>query len=217
MKKITLITVVLLFIQCTQISAQSEYRAALQKGSVLVGGSMAINLGNGKYEYSTQTSKTKINSFNFNPEVGFFASNGFALGLSLDLSTETQKFNQDNNDSKSTSTEYLLGPFIRVYTKSGVFFTGNYSFGKSISEYTYSGSSDREEAKTSKWKLGLGYAAFINENVALEPSISYQAYTLNHDDSDSDFTYRTGQVVIGLGLSIYLRKKSESSVTKSLE
>ncbi len=64
MKKITLITVVLVFVQCTQISAQSEYRAALQKGSVLADGSMAINLGNGKYEYSSQTNKTKINSFN---------------------------------------------------------------------------------------------------------------------------------------------------------
>ena len=214
MKKITLITVALVFIKCTQIIAQSEYRAALQKGSALVGGSMAINLGNGKYEYSSQTNKTKINSFNVYPEVGFFATNGFALGLSLDLNTETQK--SDQNSNKSTTTEYLLGPFIRVYAKGGVFFTGNYSFGKAISESTYSGGSNKEEAKTSKWKLGLGYAAFLNENVALEPSISYQAYTLKQDD-DSSFTYRTGQIVIGLGLSIYLRKKSEASVTKSLE
>lgn len=209
MKKITLITVVLVFVQCTQISAQSEYRAALQKGSVLADGSMAINLGNGKYEYSSQTNKTKINSFNVNPEVGFFVSNGFALGLSLDLNTETQKSDQNSNVNKSINTEYLLGPFIRVYTKGGVFFSGNYSFGKSISENTYSGGSIKREDNASQWKLGLGYAAFLNENVALEPSISYQAYTLKEDDDGSEFTYRKGQMVIGLGLSIYLRKKSE--------
>lgn len=212
MKKAMIIWVALVGLVCSNSFAQAEYRPALQKGSVLLGGSMAINLGNVNYEYSSQTNKTKLNSFQFTPEVGFFAGNGFALGLSLDYSTETEKNDQNGNDNKSTSTQYLAGPFIRLYTKGGLFFMGNYSFGKRIYKYSYSGVSDSEEVNTSKWKLGVGYAAFLNEHVALEPSVSYQGNSLKEADSDSDFTVNTGQIVIGLGLSIYLGKKSDSSV-----
>jgi outer membrane protein len=183
----------------------------LQKGSVLVGGSMAINFGNTKYEYSSQTSKSKLSSFQFTPEVGFFAGNGFALGISLDYNTETQKSDQDNSSNKVTSTDYLAGPFIRLYTKGGLFFMGNYSFGKSITKYKYSGGSESDENNVSKWKLGIGYAAFLNDHVALEPSLSYQGFSLKEDENDSDLTYSTGQVVIGLGFSIYLGRKSDTS------
>jgi len=210
MKKVILFTVAFVWIQCSQISAQSEYRTALQKGSWLVGGSMDINLGNAKYEYSSQTDKHTLNSINFNPAIGFFASHGFALGLSLDLVSEKEKYSGTYN-LEGKRTEYLAGPFVRVYTKSGVFFSANYFLGKSISEYEYSGNSNKETSKNSKWKLGIGYAAFINEHVALEPSLSYQAYASKEDDGDSDFTYRTGQVVIGLGLSIYLRTKANTT------
>jgi outer membrane protein len=210
MKKMASIAVALVCLLCTKLIAQSDYRPALQKGAVLAGGNMSINLGNGKYEYSSQTSKTKLSSFDFNPEVGFFAGNGFALGLSLDLSTETQKSDQ-NNSSKSTNTEFLLGPFVRVYTKGGVFFTGNYSLGKTIYNITYSGGSSKSEVNTSKWKLGVGYAAFLNDHVALEPSLCYQATSLKEDEGTNDATYSTGQVVIGLGLSIYLYKRPETT------
>ncbi len=211
MKKAMVIPVALLGLLCSKSFAQSEYRPALQKGSVLVGGSMAINVGDAKYEYSSQTSKSKISTFQFTPEIGFFASNGFALGLSLDLNTETQKSDQNNSSNKITSTEYLAGPFLRIYTKGGIFFMGNYSFGKSITKYAYSGGSDKNESNISKWKLGVGYAAFLNDHVALEPSLSYQGFSMKEDENDSDLTYRTGQVVIGLGLSIYLGRKSEPS------
>ncbi len=210
MKKVILFTVAFVWIQCSQISAQSEYRTALQKGSLLVGGSMDINLGNAKYEYSSQTDKHTLNSINFNPSIGFFASHGFAVGLSLDLVSEKEKYS-DTYNLEGKRTEYLVGPFMRVYTRGGVFFSGNYLLGKSISEYKYSGDSNKETSKTSKWKLGIGYAAFLNEHVALEPSLSYQAYASKEDDGDSNFTYRTGQVVIGLGLSIYLRAKSNAT------
>ena len=81
-------------------------------------------------------------------------------------------------------------------------FYGNYSFGKSITKNTYSSDSENDENNVSKWKLGIGYAAFLNDHVALEPSPSYQGFSLKEDEEDSDSTYRTGQVVIGLGLSI---------------
>lgn len=70
MKKAMIIWVALVGLVCSNSFAQAEYRPALQKGSVLLGGSMAINLGNVNYEYSSQTNKTKLNSFQFTPEVG---------------------------------------------------------------------------------------------------------------------------------------------------
>jgi len=210
MKNSILISTAFLVLLCTRSFAQSEFRSTLQKGSLLVGGGMTIDLGNAMYEYSSQTDKHKLNSINFNPEIGFFANHGFALGLSLDLFSEKEKYS-GTYSLQGKRTEYLLGPFIRVYTKGGVFFSANYSLGKSISEYKYAGDSNKETSKTSKWKLGIGYAAFLNENVALEPSLSYQAYASKVDGDDSNFTYRQGQIVIGLGLSIYLRAKSNTT------
>jgi outer membrane protein len=211
MKKLIFITVALLGIVGSKSFAQSEFRPALQKGAVLVGGSLALNMGNAKYESSSYNEETKLSSFQFTPEVGFFAGNGVALGLSLNLSTETQKSDQDKSN-KFTATDFMAGPFIRLYARNGLFFMGNYSFGKKTTKYTYSGGSNSDKTNISNWKIGVGYAAFLNEHVALEPSLSYQVNSMKDEEDNSDSTYTTGQVVIGLGLSIYLGRKAEQAV-----
>jgi len=199
-------------IQGTQLFAQTKYCSSLQEGSFLVGGSMGINFGNGKYEYSyqqsSQSNTSKISSFNFNPKIGAFISNGLALGISLDLDTNIEKSEQGTFKLKSTMTNYLLGPFMRVYTNSGIFFGGDYSFGKATIKHSYTGGSSSYDTNTSKWDLGVGYAAFLNDHVALEPSISYQGFSSKEEEDGNSYTHHTGQMVIGLGLSIYLRKKS---------
>jgi outer membrane protein len=213
MKKIIIIIIsVFLFMTLgTQLFAQTKYRSSLQKGSSLVGGSMGINFGNGKYRYSyqqsSQSNTSKISSFYFNPKIGGFVSNGLALGISLDLDTNTEESEQSTYKIKSTVTNYLLGPFLRVYTNSGIFFGGNYTFGKTTIKNSYTGGSNSYDTNTSKWELGVGYAAFLNDHVALEPSISYQGFSSKEEEDGTSYTHHTGQLVIGLGLSIYLRKK----------
>jgi hypothetical protein len=51
----------------------------------------------------------------------------------------------------------------------------------------------------------------LNENVALEPSVSYQSNALKFSEDGTDEVTRDGQLVLGLGLSIYLRKKSDTN------
>ena len=211
MKKISLIAIALLFMQCTQIIAQSDYRPALQKGSKLIGGGFSLGFGNQKEEFNYQsgssTDETTKNSFSLNPSVGFFIGNGFSLGLSLDLTSETVKDKSD--DSKSTLTQYALGPIVRYYTKSGTFFFGDLAFGKAVYKSTYSGGSDEGDANRTLWKLGVGHAIFLNEHVALEPSVSYQSNSLKSKQNGSEDISRVGQLVIGLGLSIYLQKNAD--------
>jgi outer membrane protein len=214
MKKITLIAIALVFIQCTQIIAQSEYRSALQKGSVLAGGGLSMGFGNQKEEFKYQsgssTDETTKNSFSLNPTVGFFIANGFSLGLSVDLTSETLKDKSD--DSKYTLTQYALGPVMRYYTKAGTFFFGDFAFGKAIYKSTYTGGSNEEDANRTLWKVGIGHAIFLNEHVALEPSVSYQSNNLKSKEDGAEDISSVGQVVIGLGLSIYLRKHADTSV-----
>jgi outer membrane protein len=211
MKKVTLITVALLFMLCTKIIAQSEYRPALQKGSMLVGGSLSLGFGNQKEEFKYQsgssTEETTKNSFSLNPSIGLFIGSGFSLGLSVDLTSETLKDKSD--DSKYTLTQYALGPIARYYTKAGTFFFGDLAFGKAVYKSTYTGGSDEEAANRTLWKLGVGHAIFLNEHVALEPSVSYQSNILKSKENGSEDISSVGQLVLGLGLSIYLQK-SES-------
>jgi hypothetical protein len=56
--------------------------------------------------------------------------------------------------------------------------------------------------------LQKGFATFFNDHMALEPNLSYRGHSLKENKTDSDFTYNTGQVVIGLGLSIHRGRKS---------
>jgi hypothetical protein len=210
MKKVVIILAALVGLLGTKTMAQSEYRSALQKGSMLVGGSLSMGFGNEKVEYSmtsfNSTSEAIKNSFSFDPTIAFLAGNGFAVGLAIDLTSETLKDKDD--DSKETTTEYAIGPVLRYYLKSNTFFFGSLGFGKSIYKSSGSDGSDKYKGNRTLWSVGIGQAIFLGENVALEPSIAYQSNALKYDEGESDITYRDGQVVIGLGLSIYLRKNS---------
>ena len=102
-------------------------------------------------------------SLELNPKIGYFLKDNFALGLGLNF----QLANQYNSMNYS--------PFMRYYVK------------KFYGEYTYSfGRTNLSSTTTfinSSGTYSIGYAAFLNNNVALEPSVfvgdsyNYRGYT----------------------------------------
>lgn len=124
-------------------------------------------LAGGSVGFDSYTPKggDAYSTINISPVGGLFLTDGFALGVGVNY------LNVDGEDS------YGVGPFARYYFgKTNVFGQAGYTF---------------MNDKQSSVGLKAGYAAFLNEHVALEPALTY---TIDSHDGDN-----TGS---GIGLSV---------------
>lgn len=94
------------------------------------------------------TTKNKDNVFILNPMLGYFFADNVALGASLSYSSITRL------------SSYSVGPFARYYLNFGLF---------AHSGVNFSHMESAERKNDFDFVFGLGYAAFLNDNVALEP------------------------------------------------
>lgn len=158
------------------VAFASSLDAQIQKGSVLLGGMVGINNVN-----EDGSSGTVIN---VSPQVGFFLSNRFALGASLDFTFQT-------GDAVDEVVSLALLPFARFYfNDSGMSrFFAQLDVGTQIEDFD-------EIEGTPPFAAGLGIGAdfFLNDNVAIEALIGYRRV----QDFEADF----GVNVIGLNFGV---------------
>jgi hypothetical protein len=171
MKKLFL---AILLLPAIHIMAQTD------KGGTLVGGALSL-----------QTTKNN-SSFSLNPNVGFFPFNQFALGAALNFNFSKQ------GDIKSN--QIGIGPYLRYYigqTKTKPFITTEIS-------YLYNKFETDSISRSTNgfgFLLGLGFAAFINDVVAVEGLTGYNYSDFNNGLGSSGFTMR-------FGFQLYFNKKS---------
>lgn len=167
------------------MAASAALYAQTEKGDVLVGGNLGFQTGENS------------NQFNLSPNIGFFVAKNFALGAALN-------FNSSKQGNISSST-FGLGPFARYYfgqTMTKPFLVTEVDF---LSTTIKTG-----ESKLSNngfgWLLGLGFAAFINESVAVEAVSGYNYNKFKNVDGSGGFALRLGfQVYLGKGSASALR------------
>lgn len=137
------------------IVVAANLSAQIQKGVVLFGGTMGFN--------STGSDGAHITSINVSPSAGFFISDRFAIGSSLD-------FVLVSSDGES-STSFGLVPFARYYfNDSGTSrFFGQAKIGIQTGDTDFF-------AESTAWTFGIGVGAdfFINDYVAIEGLLGYQ-------------------------------------------
>ncbi len=168
----------LLLIICTSTVAFAQ----VEKGSVFVGGGFAMRTGEGNSQFS------------FNPTVGVFVSNNFLFGGNLTFDSEKL--------GEVKSNEFGIGPFARFY------------FGSSstkpfvVSEFDFVNSRTRQSSASSEIKsngtrflIGLGFASFINETIAVEGVTGYSYSKFKNVDGNGGFNLR-------LGFGIYFNRHS---------
>lgn len=116
-------------------------QAQTEKGNVMIGGGLQFQTSEG------------TSLFTADPNIGFFLANNFAAGAQITLI------------STSGNTVWGIGPYARYYFKGqpkGKFFAqAGVSFAGASGGGTSSSTSTAFQAK-------LGYAVFLNKNVALE-------------------------------------------------
>lgn len=196
MKK--LVTVIALALICSGAYAQ------FNKGRYLVGGNVGFAAYTGKTKTDNSTSTTSHSTtFNLSPDVGYFVIDNLAVGAGLSLRTSSTKGDGGDN-SKDTDTDFTLTPFARYYLDQGIFFQGQVGFGSGSNKHKPNGSNTTTTTKHGvfDWGLGVGYAYFLNDYVAIEPMVSYVSYANNY--KDPDFKTVNSGITLNVGFQIYL-------------
>lgn len=153
----------------------------------------------------------KITSINMLPRVGFFVIDGLAVGLDLNLSNVVYK--DGNDDDKTITTAYALGPFVRYYfpvEKVKPFVEVNSSFGSIKQKYEYTNSNYEDD----EYKYGLvligggaGVAIPIGKRVTFDMMAGYNSlkFKEKEDNEDNDRTI-LGTFGLKFGFVVFLGK-----------
>lgn len=169
------------------------------KGRMLIGGTSTFSFKTDKTSFGNTTTTTgKTTNLSLEPTVGYFFADNFAAGFGVTLGQSSYK--SETIDYKFSVLMLLVAPFVRYYLKPGIFFEGMYGIGPA--KTSVSGASE-DSYTMSSGLLGVGYAWFLNDHVAVEPTINYSTLVLNIRGSkyiDSDINF-------GLGLQVYLGRK----------
>lgn len=190
-----------LFVLCLFLFLTKFSFAQFNQGRMLLGGGLGFQSNTSKVKGSGATvTEGRGTIISVNPRFGYFFIDNLAGGLSLEISSSTEK--PEGSNDKFTATAFAVSPFVRYYIKPGIFVQGEYGFG-SVSEKATSGNSSNEETRPlSRWSLGAGYALFLNDHVAVEPFVGYQS--LGVKDSDVDVRSVNAGLFINLGIQVYL-------------
>jgi outer membrane autotransporter protein len=181
---------------CVAVTAQIE------KGRILAGGSLGLSFRNYRsVADGTTTYEQKNTSFSLTPRAGYFITNAIVVGAGLGLSASSTKY---EDDDKYLSTAISFTPFVRYYLPQRVFGQFEIGLGSSKDKYTYVNDDNEEyKYKSFSWSLGVGYAYFLNNNVAIEPLVSYYAITYT-DKDNTELKDKYGNIMLQIGFSIYL-------------
>lgn len=165
-----LFTFLLAIASVTMLSAQ------IQKGSVLLGGTVGFN--------NISVDGNSVTVVNISPSAGFFLNNRFAIGSSLDFSLLF-------NDGGSNSTTLGLVPFARYY------FNGAGKariFGQADAGFQVDFSDGSSGDPLGVFGLSIGADFFLNDYVAIEATLGYQR--------QQDFQAEAGLNNIGLNIGV---------------
>lgn len=200
MKKI--ITVIAFALVCSGAFAQ------FNQGRYLVGGSLGLSTYTRTLkDDNTSTKVSKGINFSLSPDAGYFIMDNLAVGAGLTLGVSTGKGIGDD-DSKGSSTTFLISPFVRYYLEQGIFFQAQVDAGSRTSKYKQDGSNTTNTDTNGlfNWGLGAGYAYFLNDYVAVEPMVGFQMQTEKY--SDPDYKDIDSGLFIRVAFQIYLGERN---------
>ena len=176
-------TSICVIIFCT---TYGQIEKPIQKGNFTAGGEI-------NYSY-TKSEISKQNNLGFSPNFGYFVAKGLNIGIQADLSFYSNKYDPDypyfQGENKGTS--FLLSPYIRYYTNSGFFGHLQGGLGNSKNSNNFGESN----TSVSLWSAGLGYAYFLNQNIAIEPLLFYR--TTYYDGGGE-----VNQIALSIGLKAF--------------
>ncbi len=185
--------------------AQSDIpESAVDKGSFFVNGGVNIFNTSRKATLGSDSNKATAFTVEFTPRAGYFVTNNLAVGMELRLASNKEERGTGLSEATTKTTTFGLLPLARYYFNNGIFgeAAAGIGFSKTTLEDSLFGDS---ETKTTNigFRLGAGYAFFLGEHLAFEPSINYSWESINDDDAPDDLTQSLSSLFFNLGITAY--------------
>ena len=175
--------------------------AQIERGRILASGSLSFNISNYRdIEDGVTESESKSTDLWLKPRAGIFITDALLVGAGIGLAVGSTTY---GDEDKYTTSSISVIPFVRYYLPQRFF--GQLELGPGIStdNWEYSGSDDKDKYSFFIWSIGAGYSYFLNDNVSVEPIVSYTStsYTDRNNTNQKD---KYGDFGLQIGLSIYL-------------
>ncbi len=149
MQKLTLLLIL--------VAAAVTTQAQTEKGKFLVGATSDLSFTNTSFGDDGGSN----NNFGLGVNGGYFVLDDFAAGMLFGFSRNSS----DNFNSTSTS----IGPFLRYFFYDDLFASVAYQHSFIATEF----SGDKNSTDGGQLNMQVGYAIFIKDVVAIEPSFNY--------------------------------------------
>lgn len=195
------------FLLATALVFTSVILAQIEQGKFVLSGATGLQFvsSNMEFEYDGQSQGDfDQSSFSLMPLIGYFVMDNFAVGLSVNYSSTTQKDLGEKIISKSTlifptaiyyfPVEGDVKPLIEVGA-------GHMSYSEKY--VSNSSPSEKEEFSGLAYYFGGGFSYFMNDHVSLNFGLARTIANLKNN-SDSDLVLKQGQFVANIGFSIFL-------------
>ena len=160
MKKI--VTVVSALVLGTAAMAQTD------QGGWVFGAGSDFSFVSAKFDSEQEESSSDMN---LNIGAGYFVIDNLSVGLTFNYGSNKEAGADD------ASSSMLVGPVVRYYLPMKIFGQLSYQIG-SIS------AGGEKLYGTGDLGIGVGYAAFLNDNVSIEPMVKYDMTSYSPEEGD---------------------------------
>lgn len=210
MKSLRLILLLIMFpaVVMAQENKSFMWKAKVKHGSILIGGNMDASIQKTTRELNLPLGPEEGTNIlaNLNFKGGYFPLHDFAIGVDIGLSHDSYIVSVEGAKQSFRQTYLLAGPFTRYYLDNGVFGELNLKGG------LLSLSSGGSKTNIAQGALGVGYALFVNEKIAVEPMLSFR-YTREWRGDNANTSFGP---VLGVGVQAYLWRKTSHTIKESL-
>ncbi len=220
MKKTTFYTFIVMLLYCGMLQAQTT------KGRIMLGVSSNIGLSpetslvqpgvdfvsmgfsTVKYKSDAESyadDQNNVSAIKFAPRIGYMIIDNLALGMDLNLSFTTLKY---DDDDKTTFNSYRFGPFARYYfttPKVLPYVEMSASFG--TMSHDWSGWDEPDKYSTTSFGGGAGLAIPVGNHLTFDLMAGYHSFVLK-DKADNSENHRTviGTLGFKFGCTLLLGK-----------
>jgi hypothetical protein len=131
----------------------------------------------------------KINGFNLNPKIGYFAANNLLLGLDTGLGISSYSVKNEGLVEKDIGTYLSTGPFARYFypmEKIMLFAEAFMGIGTMKTEYVSDGSDSEYKSGVTSIYAGAGFVTKLGTKAGFELSFNYMSNTLKDKQNNAD-------------------------------
>ncbi len=150
--------------------AQAISAQTVGKGAWMLGGSAGFS----STKVKDADGSTSI--LNITPNVGYFFANDLAIGVRLNFLSVSA--------GGSSNSNFGYGPFARFYVTDPIFIQAGIDFEAATLDFNSIFAGDG----STTIHAAVGYSLFLNNSVAIEPSVYINLYNGDEANLDADYT-----------------------------